>query len=397
MFLVAFEKSGYKSNQVMERYHCPEINLYCRESRKDKKGYAPIEMGITINGVRKFINCSRKEKPEVFNRKRKPSDLQEYIDLMRTRFNSIINEMLRNGEPLTVESVREFMRSGGYKSYTIGDMITGFLGIKSKEWNNDEITYGQYKKYEYSANVLKEYVGVDREVTVLTPALIRNIYADLKGKYKQETACGYMTRIKAIVRHAIDNGKLSVNPFQGLKIEKGKPELEIITPNELSRIIHHKFDFDRLSKVRDMFVFACGSGLAYIDCTNLQPEDFVWEDGYLTIKKERAKTGNHFCAVLLPFAVDIAKKYNYDFSMLKISNQRINATLKDIQTACNVTSIPSLTFHKARKWYTNHLLNSGVRLETVAKAVGHSSTKTTAKYYSHIEDKTTIKEVSKVI
>lgn len=47
-----------------------------------------------------------------------------------------------------------------------------------------------------------------------------------------------------------------------------------------------------------------------------------------------------------------------------------------------------------RKTYGHILLNSGVRLETVAKSLGHSNSKTTAKYYCEVAPETVINEVT---
>ena len=42
------------------------VAFYCKESRKDKKGLAPIEISISLNGERKFLKLQRKEYPQVF-------------------------------------------------------------------------------------------------------------------------------------------------------------------------------------------------------------------------------------------------------------------------------------------------------------------------------------------
>ena len=42
------------------------INFYCRQSKANKQGYAPIELSITLNGRRVFINLPRSEKPDDF-------------------------------------------------------------------------------------------------------------------------------------------------------------------------------------------------------------------------------------------------------------------------------------------------------------------------------------------
>lgn len=380
----------------MERYHSPSIDFYCRQSKTTKDGTAPIEMGINVNGVRRFINTPMKAKPSEFNRKRRPRELQEYIDNLRQRFNTIICDMLRAGEELNVSDLRDYMRGGGFKAYSVGDMLDGFLKQKRKECDNGEITEGQYKKYDYSANVLLRYVERESPVTALTPALVRDIYTDLKAKYEPATTNGYMTRLKAFFRYAQDNGKLNINPMQGIKIIKPVYNIELITDDDFNKILGFHSDIQRLMKVRDMFIFACGSGLGYKDCTLLKPEDFKTIEGRLCIVKNRAKTGKQFVSVLLPCAVHIAKKHNYDFSALMMSNQKVNAYCKEIQDLCGITSVESLHFYLGRHYYGNHLVNLGVREEIVAKAMGHTS-RILMKHYAKLSDVTTVKEIGEVI
>ena len=57
---------------------------------------------------------------------------------------------------------------------------------------------------------------------------------------------------------------------------------EYLTMEELAAIIKREFDSSRLEKVRDLYLFACYTGLVYQDIKNLQPYNIV------TAKVERA-------------------------------------------------------------------------------------------------------------
>lgn len=45
-----------------------EVSFYCRESKTNRQGIAPIEMSIHIGGKRVFINLDRKEQPSAFKK-----------------------------------------------------------------------------------------------------------------------------------------------------------------------------------------------------------------------------------------------------------------------------------------------------------------------------------------
>ena len=381
----------------MERLSGLSVSFYCRNSKAGKKGTAPLEMGINLNGGRVFVNLPMKVKPEDFNKRRPADYITNYCNEIRLQVNTIVTDMLANNIPLTANNLRDYFRTGGVKSYTVGDMIDGFLGIKYKEMLAGRITKEHYRKYEYARDILLGYVKRENEVTVIVPSLLQNIYADLRLKYKTETTAGQMTKIKAIVRYAYDNGKLQVNPLQGLKVEKGKPVIEFLTKDEVDKLVNTHLPCPTLERVKDTFLFACGSGISYSDCCTLTPDDFKVENGITYITKERNKTGIDYTSVLLPFAADIAKKYNYDIASQMLSNQKTNYNLKSVQSICGITRLQSLHFHLGRKTYATYLLNKGVRVDAVSKAIGHSSVKLTESTYSKFLTSTLISEISKAI
>ena len=370
------------------------ISFFCRNSKVTKAGVAPLELGITINGKRVFINLPLKAKPEDFARKRKPDYIQEFIDQTRVKVNQIITDMVKIGEPLTAYTLREYFRTGGVKSFTVGDAAEGFLALKRKEMNAGLMTFEHYRKYTYARDVLYSYINKDEEITKVTPSLVRNIYADLRIKYHPATSASYALKIKAIIRYAIDNGKLAVNPFFNLKIERGKRNIEYLTDKEVALLNALEIENKSLSDVRDAFILQASTGLAYCDVVALRKEDItITEDGTHYICKNRQKTGTRFTSVILPMGVEILKKHNYQLHIL--SNQKYNLYLKTLQSFSGIET--RMTTHLARRTYATMLLNHKVRIETVSKALGHSNTKITQAAYAHLLDSSVIEEISQAM
>ena len=68
-----------------------------------------------------------------------------------------------------------------------------------------------------------------------------------------------------------------------------------------------------------------------------------------------------------------------------ISNQKMNACLKEIADACGISK--QLSFHIARHTFaTTVTLTNGVPIETVSKMLGHKDLKST-QHYARIVDK----------
>ena len=68
------------------------VSFYCRESKKNKDGMAPIELSLVINGKRCYVQLPRKEDPAQFKRAlncKKDNDLKDYLRSIRVRLNEI--------------------------------------------------------------------------------------------------------------------------------------------------------------------------------------------------------------------------------------------------------------------------------------------------------------------
>src|SRR5690606_5908234 len=95
---------------------------------------------------------------------------------------------------------------------------------------------------------------------------------------------------------------------------------------------------------------------------------------------------------LLPYAVAIIEKYKdhptctqSDRVLPVLSNQKMNAYLKEIADVCKIRKL--LTFHIARHTFaTTVTLSNGVPIESVSKMLGHKNLKTT-QHYAKILDR----------
>lgn len=149
-----------------------------------------------------------------------------------------------------------------------------------------------------------------------------------------------------------------------------------------------KFASERLERVRDIFIFSCFTGLAYIDVKNLRQSNIrtSFDDG-LWIMGKREKTGVNFNVPLLEVAKEIVEKYSGQLPDDKVlpvmSNQKMNEYLKEIGEVCGIGK--DLTFHLARHTFATLTLTKGVSIESVSKMLGHTNIKTT-QIYARITD-----------
>lgn len=372
------------------------LSFYCRSSKASKKGLAPIELSLIINGKRCFIQLPRKEYPSIFKKSvesKRTNPVKEYIDEVRNQFNSIQLDMMRNNIPLSADSLKEYYKTGGVKKFTIDDALNEYLELLQKRIDVD-LEMCSYHKYVAAINCFKKFTDTTQELSAITPALIKSFLIDCNSKYQPSTVSGIMTKIKTIVMYQKDCGRIQINPFANIKYSKGTKEIEYLTEEEVDKIYNLEIDNKSLSDVRDAFILQASTGLAYIDVYNLKKEDIqIDEAGTHYIVKNRCKTNTEYVTVVLDKGVQVLKKHNYQLHI--ISNQKYNYYLKNIQGLAGITT--KLTTHLARKTFATMMLNHKVRLETVSKMLGHSNTSITQQAYAKIIPKTVIEEVKAVI
>lgn len=204
----------------------------------------------------------------------------------------------------------------------------------------------------------------------------------------------HMTRVKKMINLAVNLDWINKSPFRGFKLRKTEVDKSFLNKLELKKIEDKEITGKRLNTVRDLFVFACYTGLAFVDMAGLLREHIVTGiDGDPWIKSFRQKTKTPVKTPLLQPALDIMERYLKKINTSpkanifpRISNQKMNAYLKEIAHICGISK--NLTFHIARHTFaTTITLSNGVPIETVSKMLGHTKLSTTQIYARVLEDK----------
>lgn len=204
----------------------------------------------------------------------------------------------------------------------------------------------------------------------------------------------YIKNFKKIVRIAISNGWITKDPFFNYRGKLREIEKPYLARDELFSIQEKEFKVDRLNYVKDVFVFCCYTGLAYVDASKLRSTHIVKgknNEDWIVI--ERTKTHVSCRIPLLPQAKELITKYvNHPLRLSKgtvlpiLSNQKMNAFLKEIADVCGIEK--NFTFHTARHTFaTTVTLLNNVSLESVSKMFGHTNTIITQKYARIVDEK----------
>jgi len=205
----------------------------------------------------------------------------------------------------------------------------------------------------------------------------------------------HLIRLRKMTSLALKLDWIAADPFRNYKFKYKKVDKDFLTEAELKKLEKVNLGVERLNMVRDMFVFSCYTGLAYVDLMNLNEDMHViiGMDQRQWIKTTRQKSDEPVIVPMLPVAKTILARYRDNIRSLanntvfpKISNQKVNAYLKEIAKDLGIKK--TLTFHVARHTFaTTVTLSNGVPIETVSKMLGHTKISTTQIYARVLEKK----------
>ena len=219
------------------------------------------------------------------------------------------------------------------------------------------------------------------------------VYMKTKGGCQHNSTMKYIQTLKTIFRVAKSRNFTTSDPFLGFKISMRIVDREFLNEEELQRIISTPLPTRYMESSRNMFLFACFTGLSYIDMKNLRVHHLVKDNDRYWIRTKRQKSGVASNIPLLPIPLALIRKHHPDLtaadpanSVIPVtSNQKTNRALKKIAEHCNINK--ELTFHIARHTFaTTVTLSNGVPIESVSKMLGHRRIATT-QHYAKIVDK----------
>lgn len=378
------------------------LNFMCRPSKRLQNGLSPLELSIIVEGERKIIRFPKYIKVTDFNaskqRVKRNVELNEFIDSVKAKFYAIESEMLQRNMPITINSVMDVYYNGfAETNVTILTLFDRHNADAKTKSERGLIVDATYKKYLLTRKYLADFLRTKQNkqdilLTDLTPAIIEQFFVYMNSLMDVNTAIHKMKLMKKILRIAQEEGYIQAMPFK-LKLVSKPLQYDPLTVEEIRVIRNKEFGSPRMQHVRDLFVFACYTGLAFTDLSRLSKSDMkIDENGSEWIIKSRQKTKIVSHIPLLPIAKEIWEKYDYHLPTL--SNQKYNSYLGEIADVCGIQK--HLHSHLARHTFATILLNSGVDMVSVSKILGHSNSKITEKTYAKMMPETIKQRINEV-
>ena len=391
--------------KIYNMYNPVSVLFYLR-NRGVKKGPVNIYLRITIDGKRAEVSINRKVEMKMWNAAGNCMMGNSHEAFMLNRYlNKIRNDVFNHYERLVTEG--EVISAARLRDAYLGKDKSDKMILTIFQNHNDQVEKlvgqeyapGTLERYRTAKKHLANYIQHEYRVEDIP---VKNIdhkfisgfefYLKSVRKCGHNSAIKYITNFKKIIRIAFANDWIQKDPFINWKARLKVVDREFLSEDELQRLFEQEISIDRLDLVRDIFLFCCFTGLAYSDVKKLSSNDIVLGNkGERWIKTHRTKTKTRSSIPILPIAETILEKYIDHPEVSKgkllpvLSNQKMNAYLKEIADLCNITK--NLTFHLARHTFaTTVTLSNGVSIESVSKMLGHTSLRTT-QHYAKILDK----------
>ena len=359
--------------------------IFDRKKKASENGIGKIELQIRLTRTcRKYITVD-----ECTIQEWKARKISKNVIAEQNRIEKIVSAMECLGEDMTMENLNKHL---GLETIKRAPRPKAIIKVKQEknplkesflDFMRDEIIKERSKESTKRQKMVAldalERWGKIKTFEDLTPAKLREwdewLRAD--GTRSDPAVHNYHKRTKPYVRLAYEKGIIEKEPYSMCHFPRGKSkERRPLTENELKRLREADLP-EKEAKARDLFIFAAYTGLAYCDVMDFNFRTMTEQSGDMYfIDGSRLKTGTNFFTPILPPAMEVLQRYN--FQLPKLSNQKANDYLHLIESRLGINK--SMTFHVARHSFATLSLSHDVPIEKVARMLGHTDIKTTQIY-----------------
>jgi integrase len=231
----------------------------------------------------------------------------------------------------------------------------------------------------------------------LSEEIVKNFSEYLIENSAGEGAASYFARFKKMLKYAVREKALLINPAQNIIIKREEGiKKDVLTMEEIQQMAGTPISNIELQRA---FIFSCFTALAWVDIRELRWKHINLQTGM--IKKDREKTKKEAWIAMHPTAIELlpekpGEKDEHVFPMYSIidKNKRISHTgaLKTLRMWSKKAGIDKhITWHCARHSAATNLViwgakNKNLNLFAIKNVMGHATLKYTERYVRPAEE-----------
>lgn len=194
------------------------------------------------------------------------------------------------------------------------------------------------------------------------------------------------------------------------KVERVITNQIALTIDDINKLLSHEFKSKKLERVRDVFIFACVTGMRFGELSLISKSNVT--DNFILLKEDKDANKPEREIPLTAISKYILSKYDYKLPL--IANQKQNEYIKDVfkeleytHTVQKITTkgkdnikldigfYKRISTHTARRTFITMMKRQGKSDKLIASITGHTDMKTLNQYYqvSEPEKKEAMDEV----
>ena len=389
-----------------------KVLFYLKKNAPKKNGKVAIMCRITIDGKQAQFSTKQEVLPDKwdlkFGRVSGKADealkINLKLDEVRTRLQSLYDELIKHDNFVTADKLKNTFLGFDVTEETLLSFYKKFLEDFTKMYEKGTRALSTLKSYRLVYNHLRNFISYKykrKDITFreLTEEFINDF--DYYLRINIGIVLTYILPLKKMTSMAVDQELIYKDPFRNFHITMQETDRGYLVREEIEKLIAYEHKNKRIELTRDMFVFSCFTGFAFVDVQQLKKTHIqTFFDGNMWIIKRRQKTNTASNVRLLEVAQNIIKKYEGltkdDYLFPRICNATCNTHLKTIMADCGSVKHKPISFHWARHTFGTLFVTEGIPLESVSKMMGHKDLRTT-QIYAKITNNKISKDVDLIV
>ena len=377
-----------------------KVLLYLKRSGLDKSGKAPIMGRITVNRTMAQFSSKLSCTPELWNpresrlngKSKEAVEINAKIDKLLLAINSAFDSLLERKMDFDAKAVKEAFQGSVETQMTLLKRLDIHIEDMQSRIGVD-VAKSSMSTYIYTRRYLGEFIKKRFKVEDLAfgqlnehlPYEFQEYVLNDKG-LAVDTARHYLAILKKICRLAFKEGHSGKRYFVNFKLPKeNRKAPRALSREDFEKIRDLEIPASRVTHniARDLFLFACYTGVPYADAVSITDDNIYTDDnGALWLKYLRKKNEHLGRVKLLPEAIALIEKYRSNerkelFPMIHHPNLRRH--MKGLRDLSGIKT--DLVYHMGRHTFGSLItLEAGVPIETISKMLGHTNLTTTQLY-----------------
>ena len=250
-----------------------------RTSYRLKNDEHPIVLKLTYMGDRKEINtglsCPAAEwlagKGMVNSKRKEAATINKELINIQIRFEELFMKMKMDLVDFTLDELIERAKGKATPPQTIQEYLKLHLDdLKSRV--GVDIAQTTYYKYRRTANYFSNYLAKKKSmnhlpVSRIDDALLEDFFLFLRKDKKNahNSSVALMNCLRTILDKPVKDGVIRINPFRSVSLTRKPVIRDYLTMDELHALQNLSGLSEAMERNRDLFLFACFTGLAYAD------------------------------------------------------------------------------------------------------------------------------------